>query len=226
MLRQQGVPFDEIYNELYNDILESTVVVAHNVKFDMCVLEHETQIRGLPPVPQCDLICTMESSTNFCKLPGMYGYKWPTLSELYFALFNKHPNLKLHDAQHDCKILKDCHIRGLAFISGFKTSGTHSNYTSEPEESTEPAELDAADAYELIDVDEPGADTLRREQRSRFLNGTYLEDDTTTSTTPCSSIGSNWCYGCDRRDSSCRCGAPAFAYGYDDDDECPSYFFR
>ena len=29
----------------------------------------------------------MQSSTNYCKLPGPYGYKWPKLSELHIKLF-------------------------------------------------------------------------------------------------------------------------------------------
>jgi hypothetical protein len=29
----------------------------------------------------------MEKSTNYCKLDGPYGYKWPKLSELHHILF-------------------------------------------------------------------------------------------------------------------------------------------
>ena len=32
-------------------------------------------------------LCTMEKSTQYCKLPGTYGYKWPSLSELHNILF-------------------------------------------------------------------------------------------------------------------------------------------
>ena len=30
----------------------------------------------------------MKASTDYCKLPGNYGYKWPKLSELHFKLFD------------------------------------------------------------------------------------------------------------------------------------------
>ena len=29
----------------------------------------------------------MKKSTNYCKLDGPYGYKWPKLSELHYKLF-------------------------------------------------------------------------------------------------------------------------------------------
>ena len=34
-------------------------------------------------------LCTMKSSTEYCKIPGLYGYKWPTLSELHIKLFGE-----------------------------------------------------------------------------------------------------------------------------------------
>ena len=29
----------------------------------------------------------MQLSTNFCRIDGPYGYKWPKLSELHYKLF-------------------------------------------------------------------------------------------------------------------------------------------
>jgi DNA polymerase III epsilon subunit-like protein len=34
-------------------------------------------------------ICTMQGTTNFCKINGLYGYKWPKLSELHYKLFRE-----------------------------------------------------------------------------------------------------------------------------------------
>ena len=39
------------------------------------------------PLPAKRKICTMESTTSFCAIPGPYGYKWPKLSELHYKLF-------------------------------------------------------------------------------------------------------------------------------------------
>ncbi len=33
--------------------------------------------------------CTMPSATNFCRLPGRYGYKWPALPALHRKRFNQ-----------------------------------------------------------------------------------------------------------------------------------------
>ena len=35
------------------------------------------------------LICTMKTTSSFCKIPGILGYKYPTLSELFEKLFGK-----------------------------------------------------------------------------------------------------------------------------------------
>ena len=39
------------------------------------------------PISKLQLLCTMEASTDFCKIEGYYGYKWPKLSELHVKLF-------------------------------------------------------------------------------------------------------------------------------------------
>ena len=31
----------------------------------------------------------MKSSTDYCRIPGYYGYKWPKLSELHIKLFGE-----------------------------------------------------------------------------------------------------------------------------------------
>jgi DNA polymerase III epsilon subunit-like protein len=31
----------------------------------------------------------MQAATSYCRLPGPYGFKWPTLQELHLKLFNE-----------------------------------------------------------------------------------------------------------------------------------------
>ena len=52
-------------------------------------------------------ICTMLSSVDYCALPGRYGYKWPSLSELHIKLFNKDFE-NAHDAMSDISATADC----------------------------------------------------------------------------------------------------------------------
>ena len=63
-------------------------LIAHNINFDAKVTGCEfLRIGSRNPIPRLKQMCTMESSTKYCKLPGNYGYKWPNLSELHVKLF-------------------------------------------------------------------------------------------------------------------------------------------
>jgi DNA polymerase III epsilon subunit-like protein len=65
---------------------EVSVVVSHNIQFDENVVLAEYNRLGLPNVFHGKThICTMKQATDFCRLPGQYGYKWPTLLELHAA---------------------------------------------------------------------------------------------------------------------------------------------
>jgi hypothetical protein len=49
----------------------------------------------------------MESSTNYCRIPGPYGYKWPKLSELHFKLFGEYFE-EAHNASVDVRATFRC----------------------------------------------------------------------------------------------------------------------
>ena len=51
-------------------------------------------------------ICTMNASTDFCKIPGPYGYKWPKLEELYKILFDE--SFNAHNALDDIRATTRC----------------------------------------------------------------------------------------------------------------------
>ena len=52
-------------------------------------------------------LCTMKSSTGYCKIPGNYGYKWPKLSELHLKLFGEDFE-EAHDASADINATEKC----------------------------------------------------------------------------------------------------------------------
>ena len=52
-------------------------------------------------------LCTIKSLTNNHKIPGLYGYKWPTLSELHIKLFGVDFE-DAHDALVDISITEKC----------------------------------------------------------------------------------------------------------------------
>jgi hypothetical protein len=49
----------------------------------------------------------MEASTDFCKIQGYYGYKWPKLSELHIKLFGEDFD-GAHDALADIEATARC----------------------------------------------------------------------------------------------------------------------
>jgi len=85
-----------------------TVGVAHNLKFDENVLGAEFIRAGLiNPLAPLKRICTMQASTTYCRIEGLYGYKWPTLDELHRRLFDEAPTAA-HSASGDARSCARC----------------------------------------------------------------------------------------------------------------------
>jgi len=87
---------------------KSEILVAHNIKFDEKVLSAEYLRMNLKlPFPNKKRFCTMESTTGVCRIPGSRGYKWPTLSQLYWTLFKDNFE-NAHDAEMDVAACAKC----------------------------------------------------------------------------------------------------------------------
>lgn len=86
---EEGKPLKDVLQHFNNLICEAEVLVAHNISFDEKIVGAEFLRAGIKNlIPSKAKICTMQSTTNFCRLEGPYGYKWPKLSELHYKLFN------------------------------------------------------------------------------------------------------------------------------------------
>ena len=86
-------------------------VVAHNIEFDLKIIGAELVRAALTnPLQAKRRRCTMKESTDFCRLPGSRGFKWPTLTELHDKLFHK-PFENAHDASADCLACMNCYLR-------------------------------------------------------------------------------------------------------------------
>lgn len=88
------------------------VLVCHNTAFDTKLLgiaynRAEDTTNSLQ-VMNGKAYCTMKKSTNLCKLPGPYGYKWPKLSELHTELFGEDFD-GAHDAMQDILATRRCY---------------------------------------------------------------------------------------------------------------------
>ena len=87
---QNGLELKAILDLFVKDIGAASVLIAHNIQFDEKTLGSELLRAGYPNhVEAKQRKCTMQSATNFCRIPGPYGYKWPTLQELYMKLFHE-----------------------------------------------------------------------------------------------------------------------------------------
>jgi len=108
----EGLPLRRVLEDFDKARRMASTLVAHNIKFDVNVIEAEFYRVGL----FCNLnsmkqVCTMKDSAKFCKIPGKGKYpgsfKWPRLDELYFKLFQQEYERK-HDAREDMLACAKC----------------------------------------------------------------------------------------------------------------------
>lgn len=87
---ERGIALRAALDDILAGIAQATVLVAHNMAFDEKILGAELLRSGQPNVLEARARrCTMQASTDFCRLPGRYGFKWPTLQELHRKLFDE-----------------------------------------------------------------------------------------------------------------------------------------
>lgn len=105
---EEGVQLESVLNEFALTINSAEMLVAHNFDFDVKIIGAEFIRKNISSrLFKKPFICTMKSTTNFCKIPGNYGYKWPTLTELYYTLFRSDFK-EAHNALFDVKSLAKC----------------------------------------------------------------------------------------------------------------------
>jgi DNA polymerase III epsilon subunit-like protein len=105
---REGVAVKEVLEAFTAAAGASAFAIAHNLDFDEKVLGAEFLRAGLTnPLPRLSRLCTMRTATDYCRLPGRYGYKWPTLEELYRHLFDETLEGS-HDAATDALACSRC----------------------------------------------------------------------------------------------------------------------
>ena len=104
---QTGENLDKVLQLFYHSVIESNLLVAHNYNYDYSIMGSELLRNGKDNIlDKKQNICTMKSSTDFCQIPGPYGYKWPKLEELHSILFNE--SFNAHNALDDIKATASC----------------------------------------------------------------------------------------------------------------------
>jgi DNA polymerase III subunit epsilon len=106
---KSGKDLTEVLQLFASEIDTAQLLVAHNFNFDRNIVGAEFYRKLIKNLLQNKpSICTMNSSTNFCALPGGYrGFKWPKLSELHYKLF-KENFTEQHNAMHDISATARC----------------------------------------------------------------------------------------------------------------------
>ncbi|MCB0378258.1 MAG: 3'-5' exonuclease [Bdellovibrionales bacterium] len=103
----KGRELNVVLTEFLTDLESSDMMVAHNLSFDLAVLQAELLREDFDPEIQKPTFCTMKSAVDYCKLPGMYGFKWPKLEELYDICFSEKLE-NAHNALVDVKATHRC----------------------------------------------------------------------------------------------------------------------
>ncbi len=107
---ERGIDIGTILDAIMPDIGKASVLIAHNMSFDEKILGAELLRAGRPNVIESSKRqCTMLAATDYCRLPGQYGFKWPTLQELHTKLFNE-PFEGAHRALVDVRACARCYF--------------------------------------------------------------------------------------------------------------------
>lgn len=105
-----GIALRDALYEFISIVNKAEVLVAHNISYDVAIIENELKREAIDggKFAQIEKICTMKRTTDFCKLPGPYGYKWPRLEELHKILFQESFS-GAHDAMNDVRACVHCY---------------------------------------------------------------------------------------------------------------------
>jgi len=104
----EGVDLKQVLDKFVELVEKSECVVAHNISFDEKILGAELLRKEVKSTfNKKRKLCTMKSSTDYCRIPGYYGYKWPKLSELHIKLFGEDFD-EAHDASVDINATEKC----------------------------------------------------------------------------------------------------------------------
>ena len=107
-IKQIGIDCDEALKYFTNDLAFCHYLVAHNINFDVPIINNHLKKAGMPMVSKkLRQICTMTSSVEFCAIEGKSGLRYPKLSELYAKLFKKELN-QVHNAELDVLVTAKC----------------------------------------------------------------------------------------------------------------------
>ena len=114
----QGINIKDALKKFFTDLETADLIIGHNLSFDkrMVIVECiRGRLQGRFPKDEDKYFCTMKKSVDLCKIEatnkttGEKYYKYPTLSELYYKLFNSQPQ-GVHNALIDVRVCLSCYL--------------------------------------------------------------------------------------------------------------------
>lgn len=107
---REGFPIKEILHQFLTPLNKCTLMVAHNMDFDYPVVAAEMIRADIKAANKPEKFCTMKSTTDILRIPGPYGNKFPSLTELHHFLFAKEFE-GAHDAMYDVLATSKCYFK-------------------------------------------------------------------------------------------------------------------
>ena len=107
---KKGLNIDDVLEQFIQTLVKTNILVGHNIEFDNNIVGCEFLRKNLPNYLQSKpTLDTKIVSTQFCEIPGGRGggFKWPSLSELHFKLFESDFD-GAHDASFDVDATARC----------------------------------------------------------------------------------------------------------------------
>jgi DNA polymerase III epsilon subunit-like protein len=105
-----GKPRAEAFAPFNEHTADVDLFVYHNAAYDDPVLRIEVRRGDIRYDPK-RVFCTMEATTNICKLPGRFGkYKWPKMVEAYKHFFGCEFD-GAHNAMADVRACRDVFLK-------------------------------------------------------------------------------------------------------------------
>jgi len=85
---KEGKDLVEVLRTFRAALDQAKYLIGHNIGFDEKIMGAEFLRNKMSEIPATKVkICTMQSTTDFCAIPGPRGNKWPKLTELHAKLF-------------------------------------------------------------------------------------------------------------------------------------------
>lgn len=112
----KGIPPKDVYSEFIECVEKAEYIIAHNLEFDMPIIECELLRNGFNKILfSKKQYCTMKGGRDFCTVYDRAGrIKNPKLSELFGDLYFDNPYLKFegtHNALADTNMVHRCFMK-------------------------------------------------------------------------------------------------------------------